>query len=146
MPVTLPITVHDHATVALIHGFQDGSCIVIESGAFPDDHYKTTARDAGDARPGQIDGVEVAYSCCTASYAAVLVKNVRGEFWIPVALWRTSQGPQEPSDANGSEGNAPTFGQIKGDFYVNKDGKRMHVATALKILQRWGGSSLHKPI
>ena len=137
MPVTLTITVHDHATVALIHGFQDGSCIVIESGAFPDDHYKIAAEDAGDARPGQIDGVAVAYSCCTASYAAVLIRNVRGEFWIPVALCRTSQGPQEPSDANGSEGNAPTFGQIKGDFYVNKDGKRMHIATALKILQRW---------
>lgn len=141
MAITLPVMTHDHATVAVIHRFQDGSCVVIEDGAFGDDHYKIAAEDTEDLCASEVGGVVVAYSCYAATYAAALIKNSRGEFWIPVALLRTSQASAELGDASGSDDanakDTPAFGQIGGDFYVNKDNKKMHIATALKILQRW---------
>ena len=42
-----------------------------------------------------------------------------------------------PTNGAPSGDSAGSFGQHGSDFYVNRAGERLHIATALKILQRW---------
>ena len=129
------------AAVALIFEHCDGSRIVIEAGAAVHDYYTIESEpgESGASEPGAspLDGRITAYCCTSEDYAAVEVETAQGKFWLPVTLASPraySTGGEQGAEESGSTSQ---FGQHGSDFYVNRGGEKMHITTALKILQRW---------
>ena len=132
-PLVFNIAGDGDAVVAILHEFDNGSCVVIEAGGFADEHYEAdgVTQSGGSTHP--VQGRVVSYCCVSENYSAVRVEtDSYGVFWLPASCL-----PQTaPSAQNNDAPSGGSFGQDGGNFYVDHQGDRMHIATALKILQR----------
>ena len=164
------VLLDNEVDVALIHEYDDGSRVVIESDAPAHDHYTLALAQAALSVESSIEaptatadppptgqsavaepttpttadvsfGRIISYCAVSANYACVSVETARGRFWVPVGVAVQAPSPSvERADvaaADRGSDSEPKFGQHGGDFYVNRGGERLHISTALKILQRW---------
>ena len=142
--VSVELGLNGAPTVAVLHRYEDRSQGVIEADAIAaDDHYNMPPPPpppsvaATTTTTTAIGGRVISCCTCSAVFSAVLVETTRGKFWVPTTLAFPVQLRDGPTDGAPSEDSAGSFGQHGSDFYVNRAGERLHIATALKILQRW---------
>ena len=133
VPVEFCIARDGDAVVAVLHEFDNGSCIVSEAGGVADEHYEADDVKRGEASTTFVRGRVVSYCCVSQNYSAVHAETESyGAFWLPASCLSQTAPSAQNDDAPGGG----LFGQDGGNFYVDHQGERMHIATALKILQR----------
>ena len=122
--------------IAVVQKLPNGGVLVSEAFTTEDDHYYIEPPLSLSLTT--TTGVVRGYVMASKEYSAYEVQVGDNYFWIPVASFVSGSVPELETELG------LRFGQIGGDFFVRqKDGSRLHVATALKLLQGWVDHASH---
>ena len=128
--------------IAVLQKLPNGGLLVSDAFAPEDDHYHIEPPEDGSPPLSltTTTGVVRGYIMARKEYSAYEVQVGENFFWIPVSSFVLEQAPPPAASAS----HEVRFGQIGGDFFVRqRDGSRLHIATALKLLQGWVDHASH---
>ena len=123
---------------------RNGSLLVVEAGAAANDHIVVDAPEMVARETTMTRGTIRAFLVTSTSHAAYLVEVGHGTFWVPVMQLVAVANTSSIAHGQRLSESEEKIGQVGGDFYIrDAAGRRLHIATALKIYQPWIDHASH---
>ena len=123
---------------------RNGSLLVVEAGAAANDHIVVDAPEVVARETTMTRGAIRAFLVTSTSHAAYLAEVGHGTFWVPVMQLVAVANTSSIAHGRRLSESEEKIGQVGGDFYIrDAAGRRLHIATALKIYQPWIDHASH---
>ena len=134
----------DGTSYVVLKRLMNGKLLVVPAGAAANDHIVIDAAEMTARETTMARGVIREFLVTSTSHAAYLVEVGSCAFWVPVVLLVAVAYTSPVASSQRLGESEEKFGQVGGDFYIrDAAGRRLHIATALKIYQPWIDHASH---